>query len=111
MSSKEEDKNKQTSTDQERRDKRKEKRELSKQRAEAKSPNVGQLQPLGKSRLTVVSPELLYAEKSKGSNTSDPKEQEEEEEGEEEGEGEELISQQEKEQGTPLFLSPPRARP
>ena len=89
MSSKEEDKDQQTRIAQERRNKRKKDRELSKQRAEAKSPNVGQLQPLGQSRLTVVSPELLYAEKSKGSNTSEPKEKGEEGKKEEEEEEEE----------------------
>ena len=90
MSSKEEDKNKQTGTPRTQRWNRKKERELSKQRAEAKSPNVGQLQPLGQSRLTVVSPELLYAEKSKGSNTSEPKEKGEEgKKEEEEGDTEE----------------------
>ena len=90
MSSKEEDKNKQTGTPRTQRRNRKKERELSKQRAEAKSPNVGQLQPLGQSRLTVVSPELLYAEKSKGSNTSEPKEKGEEgKKEEEEGDTEE----------------------
>ena len=88
MSSKEEDKNKQTGTPTQRRARR-EDRELARQRAEAKSPEVGKLQPLGgKSRVSLVSPELSYAEKLKGGNISDPKEREEEEE-EEEGEGEE----------------------
>ena len=90
MSSQEEDKNKQTNKQihprQERRNKRREDRELSKQRAEAKSPKVGQLQLLGrKSRLTVVSPELPYAEKLKGGNISEPKDKKEEEEGDREG--------------------------
>ena len=84
MSSKEEDKNKQKNTPQEHRNKRREDKELSKQRAEAKSPKVGQLQPLGrKSRLTVVvSPELSYAEKLKCGNILEPKDKEEEGEGE-----------------------------
>ena len=88
MSSKEEDKDKQTRIAQERRNKRKEGRELSKQRVEAKSPNVGKLHPLGRSSVSLVSPELSNAEKSKGGNKLDPKRKEEEEE-EEEEEGEE----------------------
>ena len=79
MSSKEEDKNKQTSTPIQRRARR-EDRELSKQRAEAKSPDVGKLQPLGKSSVSWVSPELSYAEKLKGGNKSDTEEKEGEEE-------------------------------
>ena len=81
MSSKEEDKNKQTSTPTQRRARR-EDRELSKQRAEAKSPDVGKLQPLGKSHVSWVSPELSTPKK--GGNKLDTKEKEGEE-----GEGEE----------------------
>ena len=91
MSSKEEDKNKQTGTPTQRRT-RKEDRDLAKRKAEAKSPDVGKLVPLGrkKSSLALVSPELSYAEMLKGGNTSEPKVTEEgEEEEEEEGEGEE----------------------
>ena len=86
MSSKEEDKNKQTSTPTQRRT-RKEDRELSKRRAEAKSPDVGKLHPLVRSTgsVTWVSPELSNAEKSKDGNKLDPKRKEEEEEEEEEG--------------------------
>ena len=87
MSSKEEDKNKQTGTPTQRRTRR-EDRDLAKLKAEAKSPDVGKLVPLGrkKSSLALVSPELSYAEKLKGGNTSEPKETEEgEEEEEEEG--------------------------
>ena len=75
MSSKEEDKNKQTSTPTQRRT-RKEDRELSKRRAEAKSPDVGKLHPLGRSTgsVTWVSPELSNAKKSKGGNKLDRKE-------------------------------------
>ena len=90
MSSKEED-NKQTSTPRTQRKTRKENRDLSKLRAEANSPNVAKLVPLGskKSSLALVSPELSYAEKLKGGNKSEPKEKEDtEEEEEEEGEGE-----------------------
>ena len=83
MSSKEEDKNKQTGTPTQRRVRR-EDRELARQRAEAKSPEVGKLQPLGKSRVSWVSPELSTPKK--GGNKSDTKEKEGEEgEGEEEG--------------------------
>ena len=63
MSSKEEDKNKQTSTPTQRRT-RKEDKELSKQRAEAKSTGS----------VTLVSPELSNAKKSKGGNKLDRKE-------------------------------------
>ena len=80
MSSKEEDKNKQTGTPTQRRVRR-EDRELARQRAEAKSPEVGKLQPLGKSRVSWVSPELSTPKK--GGNKSDTKEKEGEE-GEEE---------------------------
>ena len=84
MSSKEEDKNKQTGTPTQRRARR-EDRELARQRAEAKSPEVGKLQPLGgKSRVSWVSPELSTPKK--GGNKSDTEEQEGEEgEGEEKG--------------------------
>ena len=87
MSSNEEDKNKQTSTPTQRRH-RKEGRELARRKAEAKSPDVGKLVPLGdkKSSLALVSPELSYAEKLKGGNISEPKEKGEEEEEGEEGE-------------------------
>ena len=82
MSSKEEDKNKQTSTPIQRRARR-EDRELSKQRAEAKSPDVGKLQPLGKSSVSWVSPELSTPKK--GGNTLDTEEKEGEEQEEEKG--------------------------
>ena len=81
MSSKEEDKNKQTGTPKQRRVRR-EDRELARQRAEAKSPEVGKLQPLGKSRVSWVSPELSTPKK--GGNKSDTEEKGGEEEEKEE---------------------------
>ena len=96
MSSKEEDKNKQTSTPIQRRARR-EDRELSKQRAEAKSPDVGKLQPLGKSRVSWVSPELSTPKK--GGNKSDTEEKEGEEEEEEEGGEEEEIDKKAGDEG------------
>ena len=80
MSSKEEDKNKQTGTPRQQKN-LKEDRELARQRAEAKSSEVGKLQPLGskKSSLVLVSPELSYAKKSQSGNKSEPKSKEEEE--------------------------------
>ena len=104
MSSKEEDNKQTTSTPRTQQKTRQENRELSKLRAEANSPNVAKLVPLGskKSSLALVSPELSYAEKLKGGNKSEPKEkedteEEEEEEGEEEGEKNKKAGDKEKE--------------